>query len=63
MTWLLLILGLLAAALSALFTRALVRDYREAKRWRRERERIAAYHERMAARNSRPHTDAVSRCS
>ncbi len=35
------------------------RDRHERAHWRRERRRMAAYHERMAAQNGRPHSDGV----
>ena len=35
------------------------RDRHERARWARERRRMAAYHERLAAQNGRPHSDAV----
>lgn len=38
----------------------IVRGWREDRRWERERERIAAHHERMAAQNGRPRSGSVT---
>lgn len=38
---------------------AIIRGWREDRRWERERRRMADYHERMAAENGRPHSEAV----
>jgi hypothetical protein len=37
----------------------IARNWREDRRWHRERRRLAEYHERKAADNGRPHTEAV----
>ncbi len=59
MTWPLGVALVFAGALVTLLITGIVRDRRELRRWEAERQRIAAYHERMATRNSRPHTEAV----
>lgn len=62
MTWpaaIVAIVALLLAAAVCGLAYAIVRDRRRLRRWRAERRRIAEYHERVAAENSRPHTDAV----
>lgn len=48
---------ILAAAAGAFAL--IARAWQVEHRWRRDRERIAANDERMAAHNGRPHTDAV----
>lgn len=61
MNWLLVILVLPTGFIAGVLIVAIIRDRRELRRWQAERRRIAAYHERAAARNTRPHTDAVTR--
>lgn len=54
-------LGTAGGMFIGLFIHSLWAERRAERRWREERRRIAAMHEREAAQNGRPHTDAVTR--
>jgi hypothetical protein len=59
----LLLLGAMILCSAGLIVLALIGAWREQRYWRRHADRLAAYHEAMAADNGRPHGGVLQRAT